>query len=112
MLKLSTIAVVVRNEKKATKWWKDKLGVRVVTRFPHWHTIATRGSSVRIHLCPDSKPEKGNTGFAFHAKSAAREEKALRRKGVTITVPTTTEDWGTYFMFADPDGNEYWVFEE
>jgi len=28
-----------------------------------------------------------------------------------ITTPTTKEDWGTYFMFADPDGNEFWAFE-
>jgi catechol 2,3-dioxygenase-like lactoylglutathione lyase family enzyme len=63
MLKLTTIAVVVRNEKKAAKWWTEKLGLRIVTRFPHWHTVATTKSTVRIHLCPDAKPEKGNTGI-------------------------------------------------
>ena len=111
MLKLITIAVVVRDEKKAAKWWKEKLGVRIVTRFPHWYTVATPKSNVRIHLCPDSKPEKGNTGISFSTKSAARAEKDYRKKGVKITMPTTKEDWGTYFMFADPDGNEYYVFE-
>ncbi len=111
MLKLSTLAVVVRDEKKAAKWYHDKLGMRVVTRYPHWHTVATKGSSVRIHLCPDSRPEKGNTGISFAVADCAREEKALRKKGVRITVPTTKEEWGTYFMFADPDGNEFFAFE-
>src|SRR2546425_6981371 len=103
MMKLSTIAVVVRNEKKAAKFYHDKLGLRIVTRWPHWITVASRGSTVRLHLCPDSKPEKGNTGISFNAKDVAKREKELRKKGVKITVPTTKEEWGTYFMFADPD---------
>jgi predicted enzyme related to lactoylglutathione lyase len=112
MLDLKTMAVVVRDEKKAAKWYHDKLGLRIVTRFPHWYTVATRGSAVSLHLCPDSKPEKGNTGIAFSTKGAAKQEKEFRKKGVKITVPTSTEEWGTYFMFADPDGNEFWVLEE
>ena len=74
--------------------------------------VATPKSTVRIHLCPDSKPEKGNTGISFSTKNAARTEKDYRKKGVKITTPTTKEEWGTYFMFADPDGNEFFVFEE
>jgi catechol 2,3-dioxygenase-like lactoylglutathione lyase family enzyme len=111
MLRLHTLAVVVRDEKKAARWYQKKLGLRVTDRYPHWHTVAAKGSTTRIHLCPDAKPERGNTGIAFTAKSCAREEKALRKKGVRITVATTKEDWGTYFMFADPDGNEFWVVE-
>lgn len=112
MLALNTIAVVVRNEKKAMKWYHDNLGLRVVTKFPHWVTVAARGSTVRIHLCPDSKPEKGNTGISFGTKDAAKTEREYRKEGVNITSPTTKEEWGTYFMFADPDGNEFWVFED
>lgn len=111
MLKFRTVAVVVRDEKKAAKWWKDKIGLRVADSFPHWHTVVTPGSNVRIHLCPDSKPEMGNTGFSFATKNAKREEDRLRKSGVKITMPTTTEEWGTYFMFADPDGNEFYAFE-
>jgi predicted enzyme related to lactoylglutathione lyase len=110
MLKFQTVAVVVRDEKKAAKWWKEKIGVRVTDSFPHWHTVATPGSSVRIHLCPDSRPEKGNTGFSFGTTDAKREEARLRKNGVKITSPTRTEEWGTFFMFADPDGNEFYVF--
>ena len=40
------------------------------------------------------------------------EERALRKAGVEFTTPTTTEDWGTYAMFKDPDGNEFWLIEE
>ena len=111
-MKFNSVAVVVRDEKKAMKFYHDKLGFRVVTKWPHWVTVAPRGSSVRVHLCPDSRPEKGNTGFSFGAKGVAKLEKSLARKGVKITQPTTKEEWGTYFMFADPDGNEFFVFED
>ena len=111
MLKLNTIAVVVRDEKKSAKWYKEKLGFRVVDKYPHWHTVLPRGSSTKIHLCIDAPPESGNTGIAFATTSCKRDEAALRKKGVKITTPTTKEDWGTYFTFADQDGNEFWVVE-
>jgi len=112
MLKFETVAVVVRDEKKATKFWKDKLGFRVVTSWPHWVTVGPRGSNVRLHLCPDSRPEKGNTGYLFSTKDANKEEARLRKNGVKITRPVKKEEWGTIFWFADPDGNEFQVSED
>lgn len=112
MLKFETVAVVVRDEKKATKFWKDKIGFRVVTAFPSWVTVAPRGANVRLHLCPDSRPEKGNTGFMFSTKDIKREDARLRKNGVKITQPITKEDWGTNLVFADPDGNEFWVIQD
>jgi predicted enzyme related to lactoylglutathione lyase len=112
MLTFETVAVVVRDEKKAMKFWKDKVGLRVVTSWPHWVTVAPRGSKVRLHLCPDSRPEKGNMGFLFSTKAIVREEKRLRKNGVKITQPIKKEDWGTIFWFADPDGNEFQVIQD
>ena len=112
MLKFATVAVVVRNEKRAMKWWKEKLGFRVVTSFPHWITVAPRGANVHLHLCPDSRPEKGNTGYLFSTKDAKKEEARLRKNGVKITRPVKKEEWGTIFWFADPDGNEFQVSED
>ncbi len=102
----------VHAEKKATKFWKDKVGFRVVTSFPHWVTVAARGSNVRLHLCPDSRPEKGNTGFLFSTKDAKAEEARLRKNGVKISQATKKEEWGTTLRFLDPDGNEFQVIEE
>ncbi len=112
MLRLNSLAVVVRDEKKATKWYKEKLGFRVRDTYPHWHTVSAPGSDTKLHLCIDAPPEPGNSGIAFTAKNCTREEAALRKKRVKITTPTTSEDWGTYFMFADPDGNEFWVVQD
>ena len=111
MLQFGTVAVVVRNEKKAVKWYTEKLGFRHVSKFDSWHTVSPRGSSVQIHLCPDSEPEKGNTGIMFTVKDIEKEVASLKKKGVKITMPVTKEEWGTNAMFADPDGNEFWLLE-
>jgi uncharacterized glyoxalase superfamily protein PhnB len=111
MLTFETVPVVVRDEKKAAKWWKEKVGFRVITSWPHWFTVSPRGSNVRLHLCPDARPEKGNTGFLFSTKEVMREAARLRKSGVKITRPIKKENWGTTFMFADPNGNEFWVIE-
>ena len=112
MLKFETVAVVVRDEKKATKFWKDKVGFRVVTSWPHWVTVAPRGANVRLHLCPDARPEKGNTGFLFSTKDAKQEEARLRKNGVKISQSVKKEEWGTTLRFLDPDGNEFQVIQD
>jgi len=112
MLKLETVAVMVRDEEKAAKWWKENFGFRIVTSWAHWYTVAPKGARTRMHLCIDGKPEKGNTGFLFVTKDIRRELARLRKKRVKISKPLEVSDWGTTFMFADPDGNEFWVIEE
>lgn len=111
-MKVNSVAVVVRDEKAAAKWYTEKLDFRLVDEHPHWHTVSPPDSAVLLHLCPDANPEPGNTGVSFAAKNVAALEKNLAKKGVKITSPTKKEDWGTYFMFSDPDGNEFWVFED
>ena len=112
MLQFATVAVVVKSEKRAAKWYREKLGFRLTSKFPHWHVVSPRGSNVRIHLCPDSRPEKGNTGFMFVTKDIEKEVASLKKKGVKITMPITRESYGTMAMFADLDGNEFDIFEE
>jgi predicted enzyme related to lactoylglutathione lyase len=112
MLKFETVAVMVRDEKKAAKFWKEKIGFRVVTSWSHWFTVAPEGARTRLHLCIDGPPEKGNTGFLFSTRDIRKELARLRKNGVKITQPLKKADWGTTFVFADPDGNEFWVIDE
>ena len=112
MLKFETVAVMVRDEKKAAKFWKEKIGLRVITSWPHWYTVAPKGARTRLHLCIDGRPEKGNTGFLFSTKDIKNELARLRKNGVKITQPLKKSDWGTTFVFADPDGNEFWVIND
>ena len=113
MLKLSSLAIVVSDGKKAAKWYHDKLGLEIRDQHGHWITVSSKDSSVVLHLCDTFYPlEPGNSGVSFTSKDVAKEQKALEAKGVTFTTPRTKEDWGTFAMFADPDGNEFHIIEE
>lgn len=112
-MRLTSLAVVVADAKKSAKWYKEKLGLEVRDQHGHWVTVAPKGASVVLHLCEEFYPlEPGNSGIAFTTKDVKKDEAELRKKGVEFAQPTTKEEWGTYAMFKDPDGNEFWLMQE
>jgi len=112
-MRLSTIALVVSDGKKSAKWYQEKLGMEIRDHQGHWITVALKKENVAFHLCSGFYDlEPGNTGISFTTKDIKKEEQALRDLGVAFVTPTTTEDWGTYAVFKDPDGNEFWLVEE
>ncbi len=112
VMKFSSVAVVVSDAKKSAQWYKEKLGFEIRSEEGHWVTVAPKGSELVIHLCEGDELEPGNTGFGFVAGDVTKTEAELRKKGVRFTVPTKKEPWGSHAMFADPDGNEFWINEE
>ena len=112
-MRLTTIALVVSDAKKSAKWYQEKLGFEIRDHQGHWITVAPKRENMAFHLCEGFYPlEPGNTGISFTTTDAKREEAALRKLGVEFTTPTTKEDWATYAMFKDPDGNEFYLIEE
>lgn len=111
-MKFTSVAVVVKDGKKSAQWYKEKLGFEIRDAGGHWITVAPKESNVVLHLCEGEELEPGNTGFAFTVKDVAKEERNLAAKGVRFTMPTTKHPWGTEAMFADPDGNEFYLSEE
>lgn len=118
MLELATVAVVVsRPAMKAAEWYRDKLGLEIGGEIDgHWVVVApkgktgtTKGPWYGIHLCEGDELEPGNTGILFLADDIEVTYKELRAKGVRFTRELTRADWGTFAIFADPDGNEFWL---
>lgn len=104
-----SMAVVVSDGKKSAKWFEDSLGFKSSVE-GHWVLVWPEGSSAKIHLC-EGEPEPGNTGIAFYVRDAVRLAKSMKAKGVRITKEVKKASWGTNGMFADPDGNEYWLMQ-
>ncbi len=112
-MNFTSVAIVVKDAKRSAKWYQEKLGFEARDAMGHWITVAPKGSAVVFHLCEEFYPlEPGNSGISFMSKDVAKDEKALRAKGVEFSQPTTKEDWGTSAAFKDPDGNEFWIIEE
>lgn len=111
-MEFGSVAIVVSDGKRSAQWFKEKLGFEIRDQEGHWITVAPKGSPLVIHLCEGDELDPGNTGFGFYSKDVAKEEADLRKKGVKFTQPTKKEAWGTNAMFADPDGNEFWILQE
>ena len=103
------VAVVVSDPKKSADWYKEKLGLEVRENEGHWVTVAPKGSDPVLHLCQTTPLETGNTGIAFRVDDIDKAYKDMVAKGVEFTVKPTKAEWGTYAMFKDPDGNEFWL---
>ena len=103
------VAVVVSDANKSADWYREKLGFEIRDKEGHWVTVAPKGSEVVLHLCESKPLEQGNTGIAFSVDDLDSVYKELSGKGVEFTVKPTKEEWGSYAMFKDPDGNEFWL---
>ena len=106
------VAIVVSKAEKSADWYRDKLGLEIRSKEGHWITVAPKGSDVVIHLCEpyEGNPlEPGNTGIAFRVDDLDGTYNEFSKKGVEFTVKPTKEEWGSYAMFKDPDGNVFWI---
>jgi catechol 2,3-dioxygenase-like lactoylglutathione lyase family enzyme len=103
------VAVVVSDANKSAEWYTEKLGLEVRDKEGHWVTVAPKDSPVVLHLCETKPLEQGNTGIAFKVDDLDQAYKELSSKGVEFTVKPTKEEWGSYAMFKDPDGNIFWL---
>src|SRR3989475_11812887 len=65
MLKFATVAVLVRNEKRARERGEGKVGFRGGASFPPWVTGAPRGADGPPPPPPPPPPERRRNGVMF-----------------------------------------------
>ncbi len=105
-----SVAVMVSNRKKAAEWYKEKLGFEVREEAEeHWTVVGPPSWPSCLHLCEMGSLEPGNTGILLLARDFDETVKELKKRGVEFTQEPKKEPWGTYAMFKDPDGNEFWL---
>ncbi len=107
---LYDIAVVVSDKAKSAQWYKDKLGFEIRDNMDHWVTVAPKGSNVVLHLCEQTPLEPGNSGIGLSVDDLDKTYNELSGRGVEFTRKPTKAEWGSFAMFKDPDGNEFWIF--
>ncbi len=110
---VSSVAVLVRDARKAAEWYREKLGFEVTIQ-GHWVAAKPPGSPTMIHLCERCKEwgddaPGGNTGIYIQCEDKQGTFKDLKARGIEFAQELTTEPWGTYAIFKDLDGNEFWM---
>ena len=103
-------AVAVKDRKKAAKWYRDKLGLKILEAGEeHWTVVGHPRKGMQIHLCEDPDgPSKADreTGILLTVdgplpKAAAK----LAKRGVEFAEPPEERPWGWASKIRDPDGN-------
>ena len=117
--KLTMVAVVVSDMKKAKAFYAEQLGLEVATDYRQnddnwWVTLTLPGGGASITLARSSTtsnepPKPGTLSFYFSTSDIAAAHKELREKGLN---PSEVKDnlYGPgsgvkFFQLKDPDGN-------
>ena len=107
---ISSAAVVVKDGKKAKKWYQEKLGFIVKSEEDHWITVAApRSKGFELHLCETKPFEKGNTGILFRVDNLDKTYSELSKEGVKFVQKPIDQGWGKYAKIKDLDGNVFWL---
>ncbi len=113
---VASTAVVVKDKARSKRFFRDKIGLKVLMEEGHWLTVGDPKRGSALHLCEvrdfDKKAplEKGNTGILLLVDTDVRKAyAAMKKKGVKFAGKPVEHPWGWDFTFKDPDGNEFLV---
>lgn len=113
---IGLVTVVVKDLDKARKFYRDKLGLRVIfyNRKLKWLTLDC-GTTLSLTVPWDKKSKKlvgARTGISFYTDDIAKTYAMLKRKRVTFRFAPRQEKWGAMLAgFQDPDGNRFFLLQ-
>lgn len=107
--------IYVTDDERALRFYRDVLGMRLLSREPGRHLFFRAGSSVFLlfvaestrrstHLPPHGAEGSVHTCFRVPAERYAPWKRHLEKRGVEILREVCWEP-GRSFYFEDPDGN-------
>ncbi len=123
---LQRVAVVVSDQARAIRFYREGLGLEVRVRDKETGYVElSLGKGTAALSLVEPRPDWGEpyfseamarkgtqTGIVFQTDSVPALELRLRHLGATVTQSTTEEPWGGRTVrFTDPDGNEFLAFE-
>ncbi len=122
-IRLGSVTVFVRNLQSSLRFYRDQLGFEVAS-----DTQPLSGERQIVLAPPDGTamltlvaPKPGSaeckfigwpTHVAFLTESVSRKYEEWRKKGVVFCQAPQMEGWGMSAVFADPDGNSFFLVED
>lgn len=126
LTQVQRVAVIVRDQAAAIRWYRDTLGLEVLRNDPEtgYVEVSLGPGTVALSLI-SPKPEWGEplyeeavarlgtrTGIVFRTDSVDALELRLRNAEARVTQGVEAEPWGgRTIRFTDPDGNEFLAFD-
>ena len=112
---LKFVSIPVGDQDRALAFWTEKMGLRVATDQPmgpgkRWIELSIPGAETGIVLfTPDGHEDRIGTFFngSLACDNVEATYRQLSARGVEFVEPPTSQPWGTFAKFRDPDGNTF-----
>lgn len=112
---LKFVGIPVSDQDRALAFYTDKLGFEISTDQPmgpgkRWIELRIARSATRVVLfTPDGQEDRIGTFFngAFACDNVEATYRQLSARGVEFIEPPTSQPWGSFAKFRDPDGNTF-----
>jgi predicted enzyme related to lactoylglutathione lyase len=112
---LKFVGIPVSDQDRALAFYTDKLGFEISTDQPmgpgkRWIELRIAHSGTRVVLfTPDGHEDRIGTFFngAFACDNVEATYRQLSARGVEFLEPPTSQPWGSFAKFHDPDGNTF-----
>ena len=117
---IATVSVFVEDQDRAKAFYTEKLGFQLIKdseMFPgsgmRWITVAPEGCPTELTLFPMGgqwehyreamgKPQC----FTLHCDDIMETYRELKEKGVEFLAEPQVQDWGSFAMLLDSEGNQ------
>ncbi len=108
------VSIPVENQQRALEFYTNQLGFNVLTDQPfsaeqRWIELQIPGAETSVVLFRmDDGIKPGSTmNIAFATDDVEGTYRELSEKGVQFLQPPTRQEWGTFAMFLDSEGNRF-----
>lgn len=108
------VSVPVKNQDTAIEFYTKKLGFKVVVDVEaggqRWIELEIPGGVTRVVLfTPEGHEDRigSLSNIIFTSENIEETAKELMEKGVNFVQEPVKENWGTYALFTDLDGNTF-----
>ncbi len=119
-IKIATVAVYVRDQNEALRFWTEKIGLSVMHSHPigldvNWIELRHDGPGACLALFPRSMMqdwEQRKPSLVFECANVQQKYEELAAKGVVFTQPPKKLPWGMFAIFEDTEGNWHGLREK
>ena len=111
---LKFAGIPVKDQDRALAFYRDILGFKVATDQPmgpgkRWIEMRIGGAETKIVLfTPDGQEDRIGTFFngSFQVDNVEKTFAELKAKGVEFVQEPKSEQWGSFAIFKDSEGNQ------
>ena len=106
------VSIAFEDQDRALAFYSEKMGFLVATDRPftaeqRWIELTIPGAETGIVLFRmDGEKPGGRMNFSLSCSNIEETYKELSARGVQFIQPPTKQEWGTFAMMVDSEGNK------